>query len=253
MFDLDFFNRSIKDRFKSRGVVWGQHHSQKKDKITMEDIIELIKTGKNDLLEQLLNDNPMLAESKTGQGISLLQFAAYCRNTSAVDLLKRHKQNLDFFEAASIGDHETIHRFLDTTPDLLNSFSPDGFTALGLASFFGHFQVVKQLLYKGANPNTASNNSFKVAPIHSACAISAIELAELLIKNGANVNAKQMHGVTPLHSAAYNGQTKLAKLLIDHGADIRAKTDNGQTPLHMAMEKNIQEMAELLIKHRGRE
>lgn len=219
----------------------------------MEDIIELIKTGKNDLLEQLLNDNPTLADSQTEQGISLLQFASYCRNTSAVELLKRYKQNLDFFEAASIGDSETIHRFLDTTPDLLNSFSSDGFTALGLASFFGHFTVVNQLLDKGANPNTASNNSFKVAPIHSACAISAVELAELLIKYGANVNAKQMQGVTPLHSAAHNGQTKLTKLLIDHGADLHAKTDSGQTPLHLAMEKNFQETAEVLITHGGRE
>jgi ankyrin repeat protein len=219
----------------------------------MEDIIELIKTGKNDLLEQLLSDNPTLADSQTEQGISLLQFAAYCRNTSAVDLLKRHKQNLDFFEAASIGDSETIQRFLDNTPDLLNSFSPDGFTALGLASFFGHFTVVNQLLDKGANPNTASNNPFKVAPIHSACAISAVELAELLIKHGANVNAKQMQGVTPLHSAAHNGQTKLTKLLIDHGADLNAKTDSGQTPLFLAMEKNFQETAEVLITHGGRE
>lgn len=219
----------------------------------MEEIFELIKTGKNSLLEQLLEDNPTLADKKTEQGISLLQFAAYCRNNFAVDILKRHKQNLDIFEAASIGDSETIRQLLDKTPDLLNSFSADGFTALGLASFFGHFTLVKQLLDKGANPNIASNNQFKVAPIHSACAISAIDIAELLIKHGANVNAKQTQGVTPLHSAAHNGQTKLSKLLIDNGADINAKMDNGQTPLFMANEKNFQETAELLIRHGGQE
>jgi ankyrin repeat protein len=217
----------------------------------MQDIIELIKTGKNDRLEQLLNDNPTLADSQTEQGISLLQFAAYCRNNSAVGILKKYKRALDFFEAASIGDAETINQFLDKTPDHLNSFSVDGFTALGLASFFGHYMVAKQLLDKGANPNTASNNPFKVAPIHSACAISAVDLAELLIKYGANVNAKQMHGVTPLHSAAHNGQTKLVRLLIDHGADINAKTDNGQSPLLLAIEKNCDETAEILIKNGG--
>ena len=45
----------------------------------MEEILELIKTGKNDLLEQKLNDNPSLADSKTEQGISLLQFAAFLK------------------------------------------------------------------------------------------------------------------------------------------------------------------------------
>lgn len=219
--------------------------------MNMEEIIELIKTGKNDLLAQKLNDNPSLADYTTEQGISLLQFAAYFRNNFAVDILKKNRQKLDIFEASSIGDLETISQLLDKNPDLLNSFSPDGFTALGLASFFGHLSLVKLLLDKGANPNIASNNQFKVAPIHSACAISHFDITELLIKHRADVNAKQMQGVTPLHSSAHNGQTKLSKLLIDNGADINAKMDNGQTPLFMANEKNFQETAELIIKHGG--
>lgn len=217
----------------------------------MKEIIELIKAGKNDLLEQKLNEDPSLAESKTEQGISLLQFAAYCRNTFAVDILKKRRQNLDIFEASSIGNKEIVRQLLEKNPELLNAFSSDGFTALGLASFFGHLSVVNLLLDKGANPNIASNNDFKVAPIHSACAISHFEITELLIKYGADVNAKQSQGVSPLHSTAHNGKTSLSKLLIDNGADINAKTDNGQTPLFMANEKNFNETAELIIKYGG--
>lgn len=217
----------------------------------MEEIIELIKTGNNDLLEHKLNDNPSLADIKTEQGISLLQFAAYCRNNFAVNILKKNKQKLDIFEAASIGDTKTISQLLDKTPDLLNSFSADGFTVLGLASFFGHLSLVKLLLDKGANPNIASNNQFKVAPIHSSCAISHFEITELLIRHGADINAKQMKGVTPLHSTAHNGQTKLSKLLIDNGADINAKMDDGKTPLFMANEMGFQETTELIIKYGG--
>ncbi len=217
----------------------------------MEDIIELIKTGNNDKLEQELRDNPLLADSKTEQGISLLQFAAYCRNNFAVDILKKQKQKLDIFEAVSIGDSTTTNQLLDKNPELLNSFSSDGFTALGLASFFGHLSLVKLLLDKGANPNIASNNKLKVAPIHSACAVSHFDITELLIKHGADLNAIQMQGVTPLHLAAHNGQTKLAKLLIENGADINPKMDNGQTPLSMANEKNFAETAELIKRHGG--
>ncbi len=217
----------------------------------MKEIIELIKTGENDLLEQKLNDNPSLADSKTEQGISLIQFAAYCRNNFAVDILKKRKQKLDIFESSSIGNTEIVNQLLDKNPECLNAYSSDGFTALGLASFFGHLSLVKLLLDRGANPNIASNNQFKVAPIHSACAISNFEIAQLLIRHRAEVNAKQMQGVTPLHSAAHNGQTKLSKLLIDNGAEINAKMDNGHTPLFMANEKNFQETAEFLIKHGG--
>ena len=212
----------------------------------LNEILEAIKTGDSGKLKEIITDNPSIADLKTEQGISLLQFAAYCRNQSAIEILRSYKKELNIFEAASVADIDTVSKLINQSSNLINSFSTDGFTPLGLASFFGHIDIVKSLLSKGANPNIAANNQFQVAPIHSACAISNYEIAEILIKNGADVNAKQMRGVTPLHSAAHNGQTKLAKLLIDNGADINAKMDNGQTPLFMAEEKSFNETAQLI-------
>ena len=217
----------------------------------MEELIDLIKTGENELLQAKLNENSSLADSKTVQGISLLQFAAYCKNQSAVAILKKHVSKLDIFEASSVGDARTVNQLLNEKPELLNSFSMDGFTVLGLASFFGHLSLVKLLLDKGADPNIPSNNPFKVTPLHSACAISSIPIAELLLEHGADVNAKQMQGVTPLHSAAHHGQTQMVKLLIDKGADINAKMDNGQTPLSMASGKDFHETAALITDYGG--
>jgi len=73
----------------------------------------------------------------------------------------------------------------------------------------------------------------------------------LLLKYGADINAKQMQSVTPLHSAAHNGHARLAKLLIENGANINSQTDTGQTPLSMAEEKHFKETAELLKKYRA--
>jgi len=219
----------------------------------MTELDELIKTGNNNILEIRLKDNPSLAASKTEQGISLLQFAAYCRNKEAIEIIRAYYNKLDIFEAASLGEGDTLLHLIEKDPDQANTYSVDGFTPLGLASFFGHTELVKMLLDKGANPNIAANNQFKVTPLHSACAISNYDIAEILIKNGANVNAKQMQNVTPLHSAAHNGQSKLVNLLIENGADINSKMENGQTPLFMATEKEFKETIELLKKNGGQQ
>jgi len=209
-------------------------------------IIELIKLGNNSALTTILAENPELAFGKADENVSLLQFACYCRNNEAVSILKKYKTSLTFFEAASTGDLGTVKQQLKKDPGLINSFSPDGFTALGLASFFGNADIVTFLLENNADPNIASTNSFHVAPIHSACAISNFEIVEILIKNGADINAQQMSGVTPLHSAAHNGQTKIVKLLIENGARINTKTTDGKTPLAMAEEKDFEEATALL-------
>jgi uncharacterized protein len=217
----------------------------------MTEIEEHIKNGENDLLREKLKETPSVAAGTTEQGISLLQFAAYCRNMEAIEIIRTYRDQLDIYEAASIGDKDTLLHFIEQYPDRTNAYSIDGFTPLGLASFFGHTDLVKVLIDNGADPNISSNNQLKVTPLHSACAISNYNIANILIKHGADVNARQLQSVTPLHSAAHNGQTKLASLLIDNGADVNSKMDNGQTPLFMAEEKGFKDTIELLKKHGG--
>jgi ankyrin repeat protein len=210
------------------------------------EIIGWIKTGQNGELAQALKANPLIAEGKTEQGISLLLLATYHRNKIAIELLRSYRQHLDIFEAASIGDMINLEMQLANDINLLNAYSIDGFTPLGLACFFGQYDAVSFLLAQGANPNLASVNAFRVAPIHSACAISNYDITELLIRYSANINVKQQQGITPLHSAAHHGQTRIVQLLITHGADTNAQTDAGQTPLDMALEKNFLETAAII-------
>lgn len=180
---------------------------------TITFIINFIQSGQMEELKKHLEISPELATQKTDQGISLLQYAAYCRNHKAIELLRPYYTDLNIFEASSLGDLEKIESILHQDATLINTYSTDGFTALGLACFFGNYNVITFLVSKNADLNLASNNSFKVAPLHSACAISNFEIAKLLIQNGADVNARQQQGVTPLHSAAHNGQKELVQFL----------------------------------------
>ena len=214
-----------------------------------QDVTDIIRKAENNLLEEGLRDNPSLADSKVDRGISILQYAIYCRNTEAVELIQKYKKlDPDIFEAACLGDIKAVSRELKRNPEMLNKFSPDGFTLLGFASFFGHLHLVKMLLEKGADTNIQSNNNLNVAPIHSACSSSNYEIAQFLILNGANVNARQLQGYTPLHTAAHNGNSELVKLLLDNGADPEATTDDGKTPYSLAIEKGFKSIADLMIR-----
>lgn len=210
------------------------------------EIAGLIQVGDQQKLEEMLREHPELADGKTPQGITLLTLAAYCRNSQAVKLIAARKQETDLFEAAAIGDLNTLKHHIAVNPEGINSYSVDGFTPLGLACFFGHYKTARFLVNEGADVNLPSNNDFKVSPIHSACAISSVEITKLLIDSQADVNAKQTSGVTALHSAAHHGEMGLVKLLVESGAEIKAKDEKKQTPLSMALEKGFDEVVSFL-------
>ncbi len=198
-------------------------------------IITSIQKGSVDILSKALGENPTLAEGNAKEGVSLLLFAAYCRNQPAVTLLKKYRTSLNVYEAACTGEIEIAKALLDERPEELNIPSPDGFSLLGYACFFNQPAIARYLIVeKGADVNQPSANAFKVTPLHSACAIVSYPLTQLLLDYGADVNARQQGGVTPLHSAAHHGATELVRLLIENGADISATTDAGETALSFA-------------------
>ena len=70
------------------------------------EIAEFIQKGANDKLESALKENPALADGKTEQGISFLQFATYCRNKAAIDLF--HQPLAEHGQHAKSSDRQCV-------------------------------------------------------------------------------------------------------------------------------------------------
>ena len=104
----------------------------------------------------------------------------------------------------------------------------------------GDVDAVKQFIVAGEDVNTKDNRGSTSlhdrgrTPLHRAASGGHKEVVELLIAEGADVNAKTDAGFTPLCDAAQFGHKEIAELLIATGADVNAKNKHGETPLDYA-------------------
>jgi hypothetical protein len=93
---------------------------------------------------------------------------------------------------------------------------------------------VKRLLsIRNINVNV-KDDRFGATPLHYAAENGHIEIAHLLLQNGANVNAKDRWDRTPLNWAAYYGHVDILHLHVENGADLEAQEDDGRRALHCA-------------------
>jgi ankyrin repeat protein len=214
--------------------------------MSIEQLETFIAQGDLAAIDALLAKNPELASADTSYHVSPLLLACYFKKTDAVKVILKHLKEINLFEASAVGKFDAVAYLVQKQPDAVNSFATDGFTPLGLACFFGHLEVARYLILKGADVNQPAQNGFHVAPIHSAAAGNYTAIAKLLIENGAKVNVAQQAGTTPLHSAAQNGNLDLLILLLENGASVDVRMEGGKLPADLAREKGFLEIADIL-------
>lgn len=206
---------------------------------------DAIKQGNRYEVERQLIVDPSLIHVREN-GLSPILIAAYHGQKDIASFLADKTVALTIFEAAATGKINNILRLLARDPQLVNAYAEDGFQALGLASFFGYYDVAEYLVKAGAPINSRSRNDLKAAPIQSAAAAGHGDIVELLLKHGADPNIREQGGYTPLHAAAQNGDEDMIRTLIYGGADLLLKSDDGKTPLDLAVEAGHTEAARLL-------
>jgi len=125
-------------------------------------------------------------------------------------------------QAAAYGDHQIVKTLIKAGANV-NAKNNYGETALVLAK---NSLVVQTLIQAGAYDNTALMNAARS---------NNLEMVQMLIKAGANVNTRDQDDLTVLmHAAVTNSPMVIIQALIQAGADINAITNKGDTALMFA-------------------
>ncbi|KAJ8625392.1 hypothetical protein MRB53_033922 [Persea americana] len=128
--------------------------------------------------------------------------------------------------AASRG-YEDIVRFLIQGGAEVNSIDKFGSSPLLEAVKAGHDKVAALLVKNGAILNLEDAGNFLCKVVTD----SNVDLLKRLLENGVDPNSKNYEQRTPLHVAAAEGLHLVANILIKYGADVLAKDRWGNTPL----------------------
>lgn len=158
-----------------------------------------------------------------------------------------------FFKAIENSNLRETKELLKACHGLVNTRSRDAGTLLHAAhSTPLHWAVsqvsregvsiVELLLANGAEVNARDDKG--QIPLHIAADIRA---ARLLLANGADVSVKDNDGLTPLFHWLDSNWLQRTRLLIVNNADVNAKDKNGATPLHLAAREGDLSIAELLL------
>ncbi len=102
------------------------------------------------------------------------------------------------------------------------------------ASWRNDIATIKAHIDAGTNIDTVDDWTGKTA-LHYAAEYGHLEIVELLLVNGANVNRRDDDKATPLYFAAVGGFVDVARLLLDYGADINARDKARESPMDGAV------------------
>jgi ankyrin repeat protein len=117
-------------------------------------------------------------------------------------------------------------------------------TPLHVSSRQAHVEIARVLLKHGADTEARDKHGF--SPLMRTAQREHVEPVLVLLEHGADVNAVNMREQTPLYIASGWATSTIVQILLGHGADAKAQCWNNETPLHQARGEQV---ALLLLEH----
>uniref|UniRef100_A0A803SN22 Ankyrin repeat and KH domain containing 1 n=1 Tax=Anolis carolinensis TaxID=28377 RepID=A0A803SN22_ANOCA len=206
------------------------------------DIVKLLLVHCADVNAQSSTGNTALTYACAGGFVDIVKVLL-----KAGGNIEDHNENghTPLMEAASAGHVEVARVLLEYGAGINTHSNEFKESALTLACYKGHLDMVRFLLEAGADQEHKTDEMHTA--LMEACMDGHVEVARLLLDSGAQVNMPADSFESPLTLAACGGHVELAALLIERGANLEEVNDEGYTPLMEAAREGHEEMVALLL------
>jgi ankyrin repeat protein len=182
----------------------------------VDALIEAAKDGDERRVRALIAEDPTLAGARLPSGESPVMAALYRGHRALALVLVDLGAELDVFASAALGHRGGLIASLER-PGAVAAHAYDGWTALHLASFFGHLEAARILIAAGADPGAVSRNSLHNTPLHAAAAGKHEAIALLLLEHGADPHVPDAGGYSAARIAEENGLAEVVRRTLEHG------------------------------------
>jgi len=150
--------------------------------------------------------------------------------------------------AAANGDRRAVEALLALDPELLNFAGPGESTALVAAARNGHFELVRNLLERGADPYKRGAEGAQALDWAAHQGHQAV--VELLLAHDPELlDLPGFQDRTVLVAAAGNGHLELVRDLLERGVDPRKRSTVGGHALESAAKNGHQAVVEMLLAY----
>ncbi|XP_075028400.1 E3 ubiquitin-protein ligase MIB2 isoform X7 [Calonectris borealis] len=146
---------------------------------------------------------------------------------------------------AALNNAAKVRELLQKYPDKVDAKN-QGRTALQIASYQGHLDVVKILLQAHATVNLRDEEGDTA--LHYAAFGNQAEVARVLIGKGASADLLNNAKCTALYVAVSQGFTEVVRILCELNCDVNLPDSQGDTPLHYAITADYKVVIEILTE-----
>ena len=216
-------------------------------------LIQTITKGEKEFLEMLINKGINIFIKFKGE-INLLHISTLHAKEEQIKLLLAKGININegdkwgvnsLMRSAVSGNKKIAQLLLDNGADI-HSIDQEGRNSLIFSAMENRMEILSFLLEKGADINSKDKGGR--SPL--IYAMKNIKMIDFLLKKGADIEIKDKKQFTPLIYACSNGFVEIADLLLSNGANVNYQIEGTlYTPLMIAVQNGNKDLFSLLLKN----